>query len=192
MDFSKLSASERMATFASVAVVILAIYALANHWGGLLALPLIAGFGVLAIVFLPQMSPGTSLPGSRGSLLVILGGAAAVFWALGVLSEIGYIFRYLVDVDTIIFLVGFAAALWLGWLGWQAFQAEGGKLVIGSGGAAPASSPPPAPSAPSQASTPVMPPPAATPPPPPAPEPMGQDGGMAGDTNGGSGEETTG
>ncbi len=34
--------------------------------GGLMALPLIGGIAVLAIIFLPQMSPNSSLPGSQG------------------------------------------------------------------------------------------------------------------------------
>ena len=111
MDFSKLSASEKMAVYAAVAVVILAIYSLAYRWGGLMALPLIGGLGVLAVIFLPQMSPNMSCPGSRGSLLLIAGGAAALFWALNTLVWLGYIFDSFDEVDTWIYLVGFAAAL---------------------------------------------------------------------------------
>jgi hypothetical protein len=141
MDFSKLSSSEKMAVYAAVAVVILAIYSLAYRWGGLMALPLLGGLGVLAVIFLPQMSPNTKLPGSRGSLLVLAGGAAALFWALNTLVWLGYIFNNLGEIDTWIYLVGFAAALWLGWQCWQAFQSEGGTLRVGSSDAAPASQP---------------------------------------------------
>jgi len=203
MDFSKLSASEKMATYASVAVAILAIYALANDWGGLLAISLIGALGVIAIVFVPQMSPGTNLPGSRGSLMLIFGGGAAIFWAIAALSWLNWIFNHLGSVDTWIFLVGLAAAIWLGWMSWQAFQGEGGKFVLGSSGGASAA--PPAPSAPSEPAAPMAPPPAAAPPAPAAapepaaPEPAapsyggGQpDAGMAGDGEGGSDEETTG
>lgn len=157
MDFSKLSSSEKMAVYAAVAVVILAIYSLAYRWGGLMALPLIGGLGVLAIVFLPQMSPNTRLPGSRGSLLLLAGGAAALFWALNTLVWLGYIFNNFDEIDTWIYLVGFAAALWLGWQSWQAFQAEGGTFRLGSSEA-------PSPSAPA-AAAPAEP----APPPPPAP-----------------------
>jgi hypothetical protein len=162
MDFSKLSSSERMAVVASVAVVVLSIVALSQAWSGLVAISLIAAFGMLAVVFLPQMSPNTNLPGSTGTLLVVTGGVSAVFWALAALVELRYIFNYFTDIDTLLFIVGFAAALWMGWIGWQAFQAEGGKFVLGmpagSAGAAPA--PPPA-----------APPQQAAPPPPPAPAP---------------------
>jgi len=165
MDFGKLSSSEKMAVYAAVVVVVLAIYSLAYGWGGLIALPLIGGLGVLAVIFLPQMSPNMSLPGSRGSLLLIAGGGAALFWALNTLVWLGYIFRNLGEIDTWIYLVGFAAALWLGWQSWQAFQGEGGTFRLGS------SSAPSAPAA--AADTPAAPPPApeaAAPPPPPAPE----------------------
>ncbi|HSM38557.1 MAG TPA: hypothetical protein VK838_04425 [Candidatus Limnocylindrales bacterium] len=133
MDFSKLSSSEKMAVYAAVAVVILAIYSLADRWGLLMWLPLIGGVGVLAVVLLPQMSPSTKLPGSRGSLLLVAGGGAAIFWALNTLVWLGYIFRSFDEVDTYIYLIGFAASLWLGWQSWVAFQAEGGKFVLGSG-----------------------------------------------------------
>lgn len=153
MDFSKLSASEKMAVYAAVAVVILAIYSLAYRWGGLMALPLIGGLGVLAVIFLPQMSPNMSLPGSRGSLLLIAGGAAALFWALNTLVWLGYIFDSFDEVDTWIYLVGFAAALWLGWQCWRAFQAEGGTFRLGSAEASAA----PAPAAPEAAAAPPPP-----------------------------------
>jgi hypothetical protein len=153
MDFSKLSSSEKMAVYAAVVVVILAIYSLAYGWGGLMALPLIGGLGVLAIVFLPQMSPNTRLPGSRGSLLLLAGGAAAVFWALNTLVWLGYILNNFDEVDTWIYLVGFAAALWLGFQSWQAFQAEGGTFRLGSAEPAPASRSTPASTSPAPPAT---------------------------------------
>lgn len=188
MDFGKLSSSEKMAVYAAVAVVILAIYSLAYGWGGLMALPLIGGLGVLAVIFLPQMSPNTSLPGSRGSLLLIAGGGAALFWALNTLVWLGYIFRNLDEIDTWIYLVGFAAALWLGWQCWRAFQGEGGTFRLGSGtasspsGAAATDAPP--------AAQPAPPPPAAqsAPPPSAASEPMAEPDAEAGgeEVDGGS------
>jgi hypothetical protein len=190
MDFSKLSASERMSVFASVAVIVLGIYAVANDWGSLPAFSLLAAVAVLAIVFLPQMSPGTSLPGSKGSLMLIAAGIAAIFWALSALSWIGWIFGHLGRADTWIFVVGLAAALWLGWLGWQAFQAEGGKFSLGMSGSGATPAPPAAPAAPEPPAqaAPAAPPPAAyTPPsapaaPPEAASPMPEaDAGMGSD-----------
>ena len=187
MDFGKLSSSEKMAVYAAVAVVILAIYSLAYGWGGLMALPLIGGLGVLAVIFLPQMSPNTSLPGSRGSLLLLAGGGAALFWALNTLVWLGYIFRNLDEIDTWIYLVGFAAALWLGWQSWRAFQAEGGTFRLGSGGASASASTAPAASAPAAPAetAPAAPAPAppSTPTPPPAATPADPAGEPAADTD---------
>ena len=178
MDFSKLSSSEKMAVYAAVAVVILAIYSLAYRWGLLMWLPLLGGIGVLAVIFIPQMAPNTKLPGSRGSLLLVAGGGAAIFWALNTLVWLGYIFRSFDEVDTYIYLIGFAAALWLGWQSWLAFQGEGGKFVLGTtatnsdGSSSAADAPPPA--------APTMPPPAAPTSPPPA-APAADDSPMADD-----------
>jgi hypothetical protein len=162
MDFSKLSSSERMTVIAAVVVGVLAIYALAYGWGGLMALALIGAVAVLAIIFLPQMSPNSSLPGSRGTLLLVAGGGAALFWALTTLVELSYIFNNFDEIDTWIFLIGFAAALWLGWQSWRAFQAEGGTFRLGSSSdaSAPSATQPPAEAA------------AASPPPPASSEPM--------------------
>jgi hypothetical protein len=165
MDFSKLSSADKQVVYAAAAVVVLGIVALARAWGGLVFLPLLGGIGALAVVFMPQLAPTTKLPGSKGSLLLICGGVAGVFWLLATLTWLEYIFRFLVTFDTILFLLGLAASLWLAWLSWQAFQAEGGKFVVGTSGdaggsSAAAATPPPAEPAP---------PPAA---PPPAAEPM--------------------
>jgi hypothetical protein len=189
MDFSKLSASEKMAVYAAVAVVILAIYSLAYRWGGLMALPLIGGLGVLAVIFLPQMS-NTSLPGSRGSLLLIAGGGAALFWALNTLVWLGYIFDNLNEIDTWIYLVGFAAALWLGWQCWQAFQSEGGAFRLGSSGTATASAAPAAPAAPAAAPEAAAAPAPAAETPPPAPEAVDTGSPMAAETDMDEDDET--
>ena len=153
MDFSKLSSADKQIVYAAGAVVLLAIVALVRAWGGLVFLPLLGGLGALAVVFMPQMSPTTRLPGSRGSLLLICGGVAGVFWLLATLTWLDYIFSFLATFDTILFLLGLAASLWLAWLSWQAFQGEGGKFVIGAqdsgasgttAASAPQTSPPPA------------------------------------------------
>ena len=195
MDFSKLSSADKQVVYAAGAVVLLSIVALAMLWGGLMFLTLLGGLAALAVVFMPQMAPATKLPGSRGSLLLISGGVAAVFWVLATLTWLGYISRNLATIDTILFLLGLAASLWLGWLAWQAFQAEGGKFIVGAAGggdatgaaaAAPAAArAEPAPPPPAQPAAP--PPQTAAPPPPAAPsEPMAPSsdmgGGMTGQT----------
>ena len=168
-----LTATEKQITWAAVAVVFLSIYSLANAWGSLMFVPLLAGLAALVILFLPRISPNTKAPGSKGSLLMVSGVLAAAFWLLAVLTWVGWIFDHLATLDTILFLIGFASALVFGWLSWQAFQAEGGKFQFGNtdmgtttAGAAAATAAPPADppaSAPPPAAPPTAPPPASPP-----------------------------
>lgn len=138
MDFSKLSSNEKMATYASVVLVLAGII---SNWGGLLWLSILAGVAALVVIFLPQLSAGSSLPGTKGSLLVALGGVAAAGAVIEILRFMGYFFASLDDYRTWLFAIALVAALVLAWTGWQMFQAEGGKFNVGtapSGGAAPA------------------------------------------------------
>ena len=132
MNFSTLSATEKMAVYASVVVAILGLWSLTHAWGGLMVLPVLAAVGMLLVLFAPSIMPTTRLPGSKGSLLLLTGGLAAVIWALSTLSWLGWIVDHLAAFDTIQFLVGLVAALAMGWFGWQAFQAEGGRFQIGA------------------------------------------------------------
>ena len=84
MNISKLSASERLALYGAVATVVGATIAAASyprHWG-LTWLAAILGLAMLAIIFLPQMSPTTKLPGNKGSLLLVVGGVAGLLMAI--------------------------------------------------------------------------------------------------------------
>jgi hypothetical protein len=165
MDLSKLSASEKLAVYGAVATVIGSVVAASSypgHWG-VTWLGAILGLAMLAIVFLPQMSPGTKLPGKKGTLMVAVGGVAALLMAYVLLSTFSFTFEGF-DVSSLLFLVAVAGALVMGWAGWQAFQAEGGKLQVGSPAATPgAASPPPSPAAPPPAAPPPAAPPASTP-----------------------------
>jgi hypothetical protein len=182
-----LTATEKQIAGAAAVVVILSVYALFALWGGFMFVTLLAGLAGLVILFLPQIAPTMKAPGSKGSLLMVSGVLAALFWLLAFLRWLSYIFANL-NLDTLLFLVGFAASLYFGWLCWQAFQAEGGKFQFGntdmgtgSGTAAAAPPPPaqPAASAPPQAAPPpAAPPPAAPPPAAPASPPA--DSGMGG------------
>jgi hypothetical protein len=174
MDFSKLSSNEKLAVYGSVAALV----------GGLVGgtvsslgwLAFLAAIAMLAVVFMPQFSPTTTLPGSKGSLMLILGAVAGIIMVLGFLSIIGLLGYYFdfSPINAIFFLIGVIGGVVMAWAGWQEFQAEGGKFQIGaasSGGAAattPAATPPPA--APTQTAAPsATPPPAAAAPPPAAP-----------------------
>lgn len=135
MDFSKFSQNEKLMLYGAVAAVIGGIV---GSIGGLIWISVLAGLAVLVVLFLPQFSPQTNLPGSRGSLLVLIGGIGAVAAALAflmVVVDIGFWFE-VAAVRTIVFLIGVAGALLMGWLAWQEFKAEGGKFELGTASSA--------------------------------------------------------
>ena len=68
MDFSRLSQNEKLATYGSLAVIVGALVGLGAAGLGFIAV--LAALGMLVVIFLPQLSPATQLPGSRGSLMV--------------------------------------------------------------------------------------------------------------------------
>jgi len=151
MDWSKLSQNEKLAVYGSVAAIvgllIGGIYTSGIGW-----LAVLAGIGMLVVVFLPMMSPTSSMPGSKGSFMLIAGGIAAIAALLALLLSFGYgFFLGAFVLQFIFFLIGVAGSLVMGWAGWQEFQAEGGKFQIGSGGTGSGSggSAPPPPGAPS-------------------------------------------
>ena len=146
MDLSKLSASEKLAVYGALATVLGSVVAASSypgHWG-VTWLGAILGLAMLAIVFLPQLSPSTKLPGKKGTLMVAVGGVAALLMAYVLLSTFSFTFEGF-DISSLLFLLAVAGALVMGWAGWQAFQAEGGKFQVGSPAAssAAASAPPP-------------------------------------------------
>lgn len=129
MDLSKLSASERMAVYASAVVVITGFLSVAWSWGTLMLLAAVAGLVVLGGILLPQLSPNTNLPAPKG--LVMLGGgivAAAVF-VITAIDWLGWIGDHLATFDTLQFLVGLVASLVMAWAGWRAYQ-ESGRVAV--------------------------------------------------------------
>jgi hypothetical protein len=160
MDLSKLSSNEKMAVYSSVVLVLAGII---SNWGGLMWLSVLAGVAVLAVVLLPQISPSTKLPGSKGSLLVALGGIAAAGAVIELLRYISYFFNTLDDYRTWLFAIAAIAAVYLFWLGWKEFQAEGGKFNLGMASTAPPAPPaaPPATPMAEPMAEPMAPPPAA-------------------------------
>ncbi|HEV8252201.1 MAG TPA: hypothetical protein VGQ66_02365 [Candidatus Limnocylindria bacterium] len=154
MNFSKLSANEKMAVYSSAVLVLAGII---SNWGGLLWLSVLAGIAVLAVVFLPQVSPTTKLPGSTGTLLVSLGAVAAAGAVIEILRYLSYFFSTLDDWQTWMFAIALIAALYLFWTGWQAFKAEGGKFQMGAASVPPVPMVPP-PAAPPPSMPPSMPP----------------------------------
>jgi len=161
MDFSKLSSNEKLAVYGAVAAIVGSFISLSTGTG---SLGLLSGIVMLVIIFLPQFSPATKLPGSKGSLMVVVGGLAALFALLALLAWLPYLGLF--GGIFIGLLVSIAGGLLMGWAGWQEFQAEGGKFNLGMSSSS-ASPPPPAQSAP-----PPMTPPPAEPMAPPMSEPM--------------------
>jgi hypothetical protein len=128
MDFSKLTQNEKLAVYGAIASIVGPVLASMGFGLGVGWLTLLLAIAMLAIVFLPQLSPTTTLPGSKGSLMVIVGGIAAVSAALALVGSLGW----LGFIGTNFLLVGIAGGLLMGWAGWQEFQAEGGKLQLGT------------------------------------------------------------
>ena len=127
MDLSKLSSNEKLAVYGSAAVV---LAGLISSWGGLLFLAILAAIGMVVVVFLPQLSASTTLPGTKGTLMAALGivaAVAAVIAALPGLSLLGFAPLY-----TVMLLMAVVGAVVMAWAGWQELQAEGGKWQFGS------------------------------------------------------------
>jgi hypothetical protein len=169
MDFSKLTQNEKLAVYGAIAAIVGPILSSAGFGFGAGGLTLLLAIAMLVIVFLPQFSPQTTLPGSKGSLMVIVGGVAAVSAALALISSIGWLGLFGTNIIFVLgWLIGIGGGLLMGWAGWQEFQSEGGKLQLGTTGTAatPTSAPPAetTESAPAQPAAPAEPPAAAAPP----------------------------
>lgn len=162
MDLSKLNSNEKIAAIGAVLAIIGSLVSFGSGPYGVLT-----GIAMLAIIFLPQFSPTTKLPGSKGSLMLIVGGAAGIGALLTLLAWLPYL--GIIGNFFIGGLLGIVGGLLMGWGAWQEFQAEGGKFQLGT---APTSTSEPPPAAPAEAaqerpldpSVETAPPPAAPPP----------------------------
>jgi hypothetical protein len=161
MDFSKLSSNEKLATYGAVAAIVGSILSVGGIGGG--GFGLVTGILMLVIIFLPQFSPGTKLPGSKGSLMVLVGGVSGIVALLALLSVLTVLgaFAFYGGLLFIGLLVSIGGQLLMGWASWREFQSEGGKFNIGmaSGPSAPPApptstyTPPPPMTPPTQAPT---------------------------------------
>lgn len=139
MDFSKLGQNEKLAVYGSAALIIGGVV---GYSYGLTALGILAAIAMLAVVFLPQFSPGMALPGSRGSLMVAVGGLAGVVMVLALLQAVAGVLFVNTNLRDLFFLVAVAGGVLMAWAGWQEFQTEGGKFQLGSSAPAAASAAP--------------------------------------------------
>ncbi|HSJ00487.1 MAG TPA: hypothetical protein VLA59_08885 [Patescibacteria group bacterium] len=152
MDFSKLGQNEKLAVYGAAALIIGGIL---GYSYGLTALGILAAIAMLAVVFLPQLTPGVALPGSRGSLMVAVGGLAGVVMVLALLQAVAGVLFVNTNLRDLFFLVAVAGGVLMAWAGWQEFQAEGGRFQLGS--SAPAATSPAAATAPAVDAAPAEP-----------------------------------
>ncbi len=133
MDFSKVGQNEKLAVYGAIASIVGPVLSSMGFGFGVGWLTLILAIAMLAIVFLPQLSPQTTLPGSKGSLMLVVGGIAAVSAALALLTSFGLLGFFGSNVVFVVgWLLGIIGGLLMGWAGWQEFQAEGGKFQLGA------------------------------------------------------------
>ena len=139
MNFSSLSANDRLAAGAAVVVVITGFISLAQAWGILVAVSLLAAAGVLFVVLQPQVAPAVKLPMAKGMLMLALGAVSVVVLVIVALTWIDYILTPPIFVfDTIQYFIGLIAAAVMLFAGWREYQA-------GAGAGSPAAPPPPPP-----------------------------------------------
>ena len=112
MDFSKLTQNEKLAVYGAIASIVGPVLASMGFGFGVGWLTLLLAVAMLAIVFLPQLSPQTTLPGSKGSLMVIVGGIAAISAALALVSSLGWLGFFGTNIVFVIgWLLGIAGGL---------------------------------------------------------------------------------
>lgn len=125
MDFSKLSSNDKIAVAGAALAIVGSLVSFGAGPYGVLT-----GIAMLVIIFLPQFSPSTKLPGSKGSLMLIVGGAAGIGAVLTLLAWLPYLAVF--GSYFIGGLLGIVGGLLMGWASWQEFQAGGGKFDIGT------------------------------------------------------------
>jgi len=134
MNFSSLSSNEKLAAYGAIAAIVGVL--IASFLAGLAWVTLLAGIAMLVVVFLPQISSGTQLPGKKGSIMFLVGLIGGIAAALALLTTVTQLGAYLETwaVQTLFLLIGVAGGLVMAWAGWQQFQAEGGSFQLGTGG----------------------------------------------------------
>jgi hypothetical protein len=172
MDLSKLNSNERLAFWGAILSIVGTILTIFGGYGagaGGLWLTFLLAIAMVVILFLPTWSPQTKLPGSKGSLMLVVGGIAGIGAILGLLVLLPLLgLLGVVPVFVIGLLIGIVGGLMMGWAGWQEFQAEGGKFQLGTAPTTPGAPPPAStearpPDRPTDSSVETAPPPAEAP-----------------------------
>lgn len=137
MNFNSLSSNEKLAVYGSLAVIVGMLIGSGGFFGfGLGILALVAAIAMLVIVFLPQLSSGTSLPGSKGTLMFAAGIIAAAVLVITLIQFLSFIGAFLGSINGIFFLIAVVGSLVMAWAGWQELQTEGGSFRFGTGDSA--------------------------------------------------------
>jgi len=123
MDFGKLSASDKRILIAAAVVVVTGLTSVTDKWGAGVIIGLLAGLAAIAVVLLPQLSPGAKLPAPKGLSLLVLGIAATAGFALSALTYLDYVVLFN-RLYSLLFDAGLIASVVLLWFGWTAYQAE--------------------------------------------------------------------
>jgi hypothetical protein len=142
MNFSSLSMSDKRTLVLGAIVAIAGLLSFmdpSGSWGVVVVIGILGGLLAVYVAVQPQMAPTMKLPATKGMLLLVAGAAAALGFVIAGLTWISYMID-ITRVFSIIFDIGFVAALLLAWFGWVAYQAEPKT-------AAAAPPPPPAPPA---------------------------------------------
>jgi hypothetical protein len=131
MNFSALSANDRLAAITAAIVVITGLISIAQQWGALVFLSLAAGVVALFVVLQPQIAPAVKLPMTKGVLLLAMGAISTVVLLVVAFQWIDYILTPPIFVfDTIQYFIGVIAAIVLLFAGWRAYQAEKGATPL--------------------------------------------------------------
>ena len=142
MDLSKLSAVDKRILYAAFGVIVGGIVGIIDVWGIGSNAGLIGGLGAAFVILQPQLAPTMKLPAPKGQILLACAALAAGGFALAILMWL----RYALDLGriyTILFDLGFVAALALAWFTWNEYK----SAMPAAKPAAPASTEPPAPPA---------------------------------------------
>lgn len=143
MDFSKLSAGDKRLLIAAAVALLGGIISIIDRWGVGGIIGGLAALGVILVLLQPQLSPAMKLPAPKATLLLGLGGVAAVGFILSALQYIEYIGN-VGRIYTLLFDIGLVAAIVLAYLAWMGYQVAQRTAAPASPPAAPPPPPPPA------------------------------------------------
>jgi hypothetical protein len=147
MDLSKLSAADKRILYAAIGVVIGGIIGIVDAWGIFAILGLLGGLAAAFVVLQPQVAPTMKLPMAKAQLLLGSGVVAAGGFGLAILTYLAYALS-ITRIYSILFDLGFVAALALLWFTWTDYKATMPAASASSATTAAAAAPTPPPPAP--------------------------------------------